>query len=85
MKQGAPTDVKFNKDVFNNPGGTAAPAESEDCLYLNVFAPADTSQNSKKSVLFWIFGVCGPSLNSLLNLLTSKGKFAKWRRIVRDL
>lgn len=42
---------------FNNPG-YAPPAESEDCLYLNIFAPRDASPTNKKPVLFWIFGVC---------------------------
>lgn len=43
------------KAYFNNPG-FAPPAESEDCLYLNVFAPQDASPTSLKPVLFWIFG-----------------------------
>ncbi|KAL9625262.1 MAG: hypothetical protein Q9160_000664 [Pyrenula sp. 1 TL-2023] len=36
--------------VFNNP----PPAESEDCLYLNVFAPANDTPG--KTVMFWIYG-----------------------------
>jgi acetylcholinesterase/carboxylesterase 2 len=40
---------------FNNPG-LPPPAESEDCLYLNVFAPQDASPTNLKSVLFWIYG-----------------------------
>lgn len=43
--------------VFNNPGG-APPQESEDCLYLNIFAPTDASGTNLKTVLFWIYGVC---------------------------
>lgn len=31
-------------------------AQSEDCLYLNIYTPAGTTSTSKKSVLFWIFG-----------------------------
>jgi carboxylesterase type B len=59
---GASAAVAFNKMIFNNPGGTTAPSESEDCLYLNVFAPVqNTPQEAKKPVLFWIFGVCTPS------------------------
>ncbi len=30
--------------------------ESEDCLYLNVFAPADAKAKSKLPVMFWIHG-----------------------------
>jgi para-nitrobenzyl esterase len=30
--------------------------ESEDCLYLNVFAPANTDGSSKLPVMFWIHG-----------------------------
>jgi para-nitrobenzyl esterase len=29
---------------------------SEDCLYLNVYAPADATSNSKLPVMFWIHG-----------------------------
>lgn len=41
--------------VFNNPGG-APPEESEDCLYLNVYAPQNASLTNLKPVMFWIFG-----------------------------
>ena len=30
--------------------------ENEDCLFLNVFTPADAAQNSKLPVMFWIHG-----------------------------
>lgn len=40
---------------FNNPLGPA-PVESEDCLYLNIFAPLNASSSNRKPVLFWIFG-----------------------------
>jgi para-nitrobenzyl esterase len=31
-------------------------AQSEDCLYLNVYAPAGASRTNQKPVLFWIHG-----------------------------
>ncbi|KAI4746768.1 alpha/beta-hydrolase [Aureobasidium sp. EXF-12298] len=44
---------QFAELVFNNP----PPQESEDCLYLNIFAPATQSENSKgRAVMFWIYG-----------------------------
>ena len=42
----------FTMKVFNNP----PPQESEDCLYLNVFAPATSNNNGNKSVMVWIYG-----------------------------
>lgn len=39
--------------IFNHP----APEESEDCLYLNVYAPRPSSNSiAGKTVLFWIYG-----------------------------
>lgn len=35
-------------------GGTGYPGESEDCLYLNVYAPAKGKE--LKPVLFWLYG-----------------------------
>ncbi|MFZ1085159.1 MAG: carboxylesterase family protein [Terracidiphilus sp.] len=32
------------------------PAASEDCLFLNVYAPADSNAKSKLPVMFWIHG-----------------------------
>ncbi|KFZ11966.1 hypothetical protein V502_07329 [Pseudogymnoascus sp. VKM F-4520 (FW-2644)] len=45
----------FLQKTFNNPG-SPPPGESEDCLYLNVYAPVAASLSNKKAVLFWIFG-----------------------------
>jgi len=40
----------FDDMVFEDNGG------SEDCLFLNVYAPADAKENSKLPVMFWIHG-----------------------------
>ncbi|KAF9695949.1 hypothetical protein EKO04_006020 [Ascochyta lentis] len=45
----------LTKQYFNNPQGPA-PAESEDCLYLNVYTPPGVTPDSKKAVMFWLFG-----------------------------
>lgn len=42
----------FTRNIFNNP----APIESEDCLYLNVYAPATPAVGHGRPVMFWIFG-----------------------------
>ena len=41
--------------VFNNPGGPP-PAESEDCLYINVFTPTTPAPAGGRTVMFWIYG-----------------------------
>jgi carboxylesterase 2 len=41
---------------FNNPLGLP-PDESEDCLYLNIYTPPGVTPNSRKAVMFWLFGV----------------------------
>ncbi|KAK5691864.1 hypothetical protein LTR97_011035 [Elasticomyces elasticus] len=43
---------EFAEFVFNNP----APEESEDCLYLNVYAPTTPAPADGRAVLFWIYG-----------------------------
>ncbi|GIY55981.1 acetylcholinesterase-1 [Caerostris darwini] len=32
------------------------PGKSEDCLYLNIWAPIDAKEDSKKAVMFWMHG-----------------------------
>jgi carboxylesterase 2 len=46
----------LTKKFFNNPGGPAL-EESEDCMYLNIYAPPDAAPGSKKAVMFWLHGV----------------------------
>ena len=41
----------FNSMLFNNP---PLPSQSEDCLYLNVYAPQGGVEH--KAVLFWVYG-----------------------------
>ncbi|KAH7093540.1 Carboxylesterase [Paraphoma chrysanthemicola] len=43
---------QFTQSIFNNP----PPVESEDCLYLNVYAPATPAGGAGRAVLFWIYG-----------------------------
>ncbi|KAF5349354.1 hypothetical protein D9758_011781 [Tetrapyrgos nigripes] len=46
---------ELNIQLFNNPQDP--PQESEDCLFLNVWAPANVSQNNaRKPVVIWIYG-----------------------------
>lgn len=40
----------FDDMIFQDSG------QSEDCLYLNVYAPADASSKSSLPVMFWIHG-----------------------------
>lgn len=42
----------FTEYVFNNP----APEESEDCMYLNVYAPSSPPPAGGRTVMFWIYG-----------------------------
>ncbi|KAF3006894.1 hypothetical protein E8E13_011104 [Curvularia kusanoi] len=46
---------QFAKAVFNNPGGPP-PVESEDCLYLNVYAPSGSPGGNGRAVMFWLYG-----------------------------
>ncbi|KAI9717837.1 MAG: hypothetical protein M1828_007076 [Chrysothrix sp. TS-e1954] len=42
----------FTEDVFNEP----PPKESEDCLYLNVYAPSSPAPPGGRTVMYWIYG-----------------------------
>lgn len=46
------SSAEFIEDIFNS----AAPAESEDCLYLNVYAPSTPAPADGRAVLFYIYG-----------------------------
>lgn len=43
---------KFSMRLYNTP----APEESEDCLYLNIFAPSTEPPAGGFPVMFWIYG-----------------------------
>lgn len=43
---------QFTELVFNQP----PPQESEDCLYLNVYAPSTPAAGKGRAVMFWIYG-----------------------------
>lgn len=47
-------NAQLLEQYFNTP--PASVPDSEDCLYLNVFAPASASPGSNKTVMFWIHG-----------------------------
>ncbi|KAB8211798.1 Carboxylesterase [Aspergillus parasiticus] len=49
---GAKPGRDFLEALINNP----PLEENEDCLYLNVYAPADASSENKKAVMFYIHG-----------------------------
>ncbi|PRD33743.1 UNVERIFIED_CONTAM: Acetylcholinesterase-1 [Trichonephila clavipes] len=49
-----PACVQYSEYSF--PWYDSKPGKSEDCLYLNIFAPIHAKEGSKLAVLFWIFG-----------------------------
>ena len=50
-----PAQQAYTKLVFNNPG-QAPPLESEDCLYINVYAPSTPAAADGRAVMFWLYG-----------------------------
>lgn len=42
----------YSKEFYD----TMVPPEDEDCLYLNIWTPADAAPDAKLPVLFWIHG-----------------------------
>ncbi|GBM20686.1 Acetylcholinesterase-1 [Araneus ventricosus] len=49
-----PACVQYTTYPF--PWADHLPGKSEDCLYLNIYAPVDARNGSNLAVLFWIYG-----------------------------
>lgn len=49
-------DPKASHDFVSSVFNTPAAEESEDCLYLNVYAPATPAGGKGRAVMFWIYG-----------------------------
>ncbi|CAL1292752.1 unnamed protein product [Larinioides sclopetarius] len=50
----SPACIQYTKYPF--PWYDDLPGKSEDCLYLNIYAPSDAKKGSNLAVLFWIHG-----------------------------
>jgi para-nitrobenzyl esterase len=79
---GTLTADKFGHDCMQSarPGGPLwpmrEPAPSEDCLYLNIWAPADAAPAAKLPVMVWIYGG-GFQIGSSATILFDGTQFAK--------
>jgi para-nitrobenzyl esterase len=58
--QGERDASKFGADcpqaAFGPGAGSMSPTSSEDCLFLNVWRPAEAAPGTKLPVMFWIYG-----------------------------
>ena len=56
--KGVRETVAYGPGCFSGGGGgnQPSPAQSEDCLYLNIWKPANAAPGAKLPVMFWVFG-----------------------------
>uniref|UniRef100_A0A8C3YGP2 Carboxylic ester hydrolase n=1 Tax=Catagonus wagneri TaxID=51154 RepID=A0A8C3YGP2_9CETA len=51
-----PVTIQMILDIFTNKKESVTVEQSEDCLYLNIYTPADLTKRSKLPVMVWIHG-----------------------------
>lgn len=78
------TDPEASRELsmylFDNPLG-AIPVESEDCLYINVYAPASEPPPEGRAVMYWIYG--GSLDSGTANMLVYNGSsFAAYQDVI---
>ena len=70
---GKPEEQAFLMRVFDNYMiDGKQPKESEDCLYLNVYAPPSASPTNRKAVIFWIYGASTLNTSLIGNAVVKK-------------